>query len=117
MSLDILEGDDLVYAGVDYPILKATVWEINDPQYGLRGGVRRMMVKTVSTKRAGKTGDLRTAKVTKLSNLKAGNLDPLNSSVVAQMVSEGLKTPADLRMIYVMDDSSYAELIVRRFKA
>lgn len=112
MALDIREGDYLVVGSREYPIRACQEWTW--PRG--RGGIRRLLALTVSTKRqpaisAGKRG----APVTLLTGVRCTPLDPIP---VTPEIRErlDLQTPHESLETFVDGTDTYYRLVLEDLK-
>ena len=111
MSVDILEGDLLTVAGVDYPVRSVAEWSFPMRQ---SGSMRRMMTVLGSTKRSpGMVGGKRGDPVEKLTGLYFTPLDPADPDIKQRLA---LDTPHELLQTYVTDGSVTLVLILEDLK-
>lgn len=119
MSLDIQEGDILVYGGNEYPIRAIGAWEWYGPT---SLAMRRQMRQTCSTKRVpamvnGKRG----AAVAKLSNVACTPLDPADVGWRGEVMKSDprlaqLRATAVLLETTVDDGERFLRLMVEEVK-
>lgn len=112
MALDLREGDYLVVGSREYPIRACQEWA----WASRRGGIRRLLTVTASTKRqpainAGKRG----APATLLTGVRCTALDPIP---VTPEIRErlDLKTPHELLETFVDGSDTFYRLVLEDLK-
>ena len=108
MALDILPGDYLVVAGVDYPI--RAVWPYSVHGFGTSAMFDRWATVSCKTQRnpavsSGKSGD----PVDKLTGITCTQLDQVDPETVYQLQ---MQTPLTKRETFISDGTDYSRLIV-----
>lgn len=119
MTLDIAEGDILVYGGQEYPVRAVGEWKWYGPA---SLSMRRLCRETCSTKRLPAiSGGKRGAAVTKLTNVACTPLDPATVDITAEVLradprKEQLLASLSLRETTIGDSGRYLRVIVEDVK-
>lgn len=112
MSLDIKQGDVLVYGGRDYPIQKCNPWsDPNTPDIAMK----IICNLTASTKRAPSpnASKVRTSPVECLASIKISPIDPPSFATQQSIILQGSQAPANLRECFVDGGDTFYHLIVQ----
>lgn len=103
--LDIVNGDVLEVAGVEYPIRAVAAWTMTNPARSFEV----MATMSASTKRAGLAGGQRSL-LTKLVGVMIFPFQPVEDDTIAKIPN--ISSPHKVRQTFVRDDEAVVQLIV-----
>lgn len=112
MTLDIREGDWLVYGGKDYPIKSCAEWDTTRMS---KTSFRRMAYKSAATKRRGTVSATSAGMIADhLTGLKCTPLDPVSPEIQKRVA---LDAPMELLQTFLTDGTGFIHLVVEDIKA